>query len=1014
MKGELCIKSGYSFLSSTLKIEDIVDIAKINNYEYLCLMDKDVMFGTMEFYNACMANSIKPLIGVEFEVSNNTTLCLIAKDKEGYLGLCKLSSLVNVTKEKITIELLDEYKEHLIVVIPSYRGLKQLSKDEYVVVLDYYKQTFPYFFLGIEFYQNTELFKVNSYLRELDYKKVCFNNIVSKNREDLDNIAVLQAIKNNVVIGYSRNKDNLEYGYFLSDDEKRNNFTYEELKCCEEIVSLVDFSFSKEDLRIAKFNNEENFNSKLYLTKLAYKGLEKRNKDYLKDNRYVSRLEKELKVINEMGFSDYFLIVYDYVRFAKNKRILVGPGRGSAAGSLVSYVLGITNVDPIKYDLLFERFLNVERISMPDIDIDFQDNRRDEVVNYLKEKYGHDRVANIVTFSTLAARQVLRDCARVLGLSKQDIELLSKKAHRSGHTSLDKMMELSKEFREFILSDEKYQDVFDIAKSLEGLPRQTSLHAAGVVISSDKLENILPVIGDEKNLIVQYDMNYLENLGLLKMDLLGIRNLTIIDECLKEIKNIYDVNIDLNSIDYNDPKIYKLISEGKTSGIFQLESEGMKKTIKIVNPKNFDDVASIIALYRPGPRDFIEEFTLRKDGKIKVEYPDPCLKDILKPTYGIIVYQEQILQVATTFAGFSLAKADILRRAMSKKEESKMLALKEEFINGSINKGHSKEKAEEVFSLILKFASYGFNKAHTVSYSLIAIQMAYLKLYYSSIFFACVMESFAFGEKFSEYISEAKENGIHLKLPDVNHSDYGFKAINNHEISYGLSHIKGISSQFIKYILEETNVNIFKDYIDFVVRMSKYKLNENQVYLLIDAGALDTFGYNRATLKYNYPRIIKYADMISINNGTQLSFDFDLVEKPVIQIIEESAEKLSLENDALGYYISEFPLMKIRKKLSEQRYISRDNFTKYNNKNIKTVLMIKKNKVIKTKKNELMSITTMIDEFDSVSVIIFPSLYKKISSLLNVGSYVVVEGKVEIKENVSLIADSIKEFKLDK
>ena len=370
------------------------------------------------------------------------------------------------------------------------------------------------------------------------------------------------------------------------------------------------------------------------------------------------------------------------------------------------------------------------------------------------------------------------------------------------------------------------------------------------------------------------------------------------------------------------------------------------------------------------------------------------------------------MQIATTFAGFTLAKADILRRAMSKKEENKMLALKEEFVNGSVNKGHEEEKATEVFELILKFASYGFNKAHTVSYAMIAVQMAYLKLYYPSIFFACVMESFAFGEKFSEYISEAKENGIELTLPDVNHSEYGFVSISKDKISYGLSHIKGVSSQFVKAIIEESDVKLFDDYIDFVVRMSKYKLNENQIYLLIDAGALDSFGYNRATLKHNYPRVVKYAEMITINNGNQLSFDFDLVEKPVIQVIEESKEKLSLENDALGYYISEFPLKKIRNYLDKANYVSRNNFEKCDGKNIKTVLMIKKNKIIKTKKNELMSITTMMDEYDGVSVIIFPSLYKQISNLLNIGNYVIVEGKIEIKENVSLIANNVKEFKM--
>ena len=1012
MKGELCVKSGYTFLSSTLKIEDIINIAKNNNYDYLGLIDKNVMFGCMEFYNECVKNNIKPLIGVEIELSNNTLLCLLAKDNEGYLALVKLSSLVNTSKDKITIELLSNYKDHLIVIIPGYRGLKNINKDEYKIILDYYKDTFPYFYVGMEYYQNKELYKVNAYLRDLNYKKVYFNNIVSKDKYDLDNIDVLKAIKNNEVIGYSRNKENLTYNYFFSEDEKRNNFTYEELVLCDEIVNLINISFKKEGLKICKFSEDNDFNSKSYLTKLSYKGLEKRNKEFLRDNRYISRLEKELKVINEMGFADYFLIVYDYVRFAKKNNILVGPGRGSAAGSLVSYVLGITNVDPIKYDLLFERFLNVERISMPDIDIDFQDNRRDEVANYLKEKYGSSRVANIVTYSTLAAKQVLRDCARVVGLSKQDIELISKKAHRSGRATLKSMMELSTEFREFINSDDKYLDVYNIALSLEGLPRQTSIHAAGMVIANDSLDNILPVIGDERNLIVQYDMNYLENIGLLKMDLLGLRNLTIIDDCLKEIKRIYDVTVDLNSIDYNDPKIYKMIASGKTSGLFQLESEGMKKTIKIVNPTCFDDVASIIALYRPGPRDFIEEFTLRKNGNMKVVYPDKSLEEVLKPTYGIIVYQEQILQVATIFAGFSLAKADILRRAMSKKEEGKMLSLKEEFIKGSIAKGHSKEKAEEVFALILKFASYGFNKAHTVSYALIAIQMAYLKLYYPSIFFACVMESFAFGEKFGEYIKEAKDNGISLSLPDINHSAYGFVGVTKDKISYGLSHIKGISSQFVKNIIKESNEKQFSDYVNFIVRMSKYKLNENQIYLLIDSGALDGFGLTRATLKHNYNKICKYAEMITINSGTQLSFDFDLVEVPVIENVEESKEKLSLENEALGYYISEFPLERLRNWLNKNGFINCLLFGKYNNENIKSVLMIKKNKIIKTKKNELMSITTMIDEFGSISVVIFPSLYKQISSLLNAGNYLLVEGKVEIKENVSIIANSIKEFKV--
>ncbi len=1011
MEGELCLKTGYTFLSSTLKVDDIIMIAKQRGYKFLGIMDKNVMYGCMEFYNNCLKEHIKPLIGVEFDLDNSVTLCLIAKDYEGYLGLVKLSSFINDGKNnKLSLEMIKEYRNHFIVIVPGFRGLSKFSKEDCACFLDYYKETFPYFYIGMEYYENKDLYRFNSYLRELNCKKVYFNNIVSKDRKDLENIDVLKAIKNNEIIGYARNKEYIENGYFLSDDEKRNNFTYEEIENVKEIVSLVNLEFSKQPLKIAKYKEEEGFDSSAYLTKLAYKGLEKRNSAFIKDKKYVDRLEKELKVINEMGFANYFLIVYDYVKYAKTHDILVGPGRGSGAGSLVAYVLGITNVDPLKYDLLFERFLNVERISMPDIDIDFQDNRRDEVVLYLKEKYGYDRVANIVTFSTLAAKQVLRDCAKVMGLSKQDIELLSKKAHRSGHSSLKKMIELSKEFKDFIESDEKYLDVYNIALALEDLPRQTSLHAAGIIIANDSLVNILPIISDGKNLVVQYDMNYLEDLGLLKMDLLGIRNLTIIDECLKEIKKLYDVHIDLNNINYDDSKIYKMIAEGKTSGLFQLESEGMKKTIKIVNPQNFDDVASIIALFRPGPRDFIEEFTLRKNGKLKIEYIDPCLESILKPTYGIIVYQEQILQIATTFAGFSLAKADILRRAISKKEESKMIALKEEFIKGSINKGHSKEKANEVFSLILKFASYGFNKAHTICYALVAVQMAYLKLYYPAIFFACVMKSFAFGDKFSEYVSEAKENGIMLVLPDINHSDYAFKAISKDKISYGLSHIKGINSQFIKNIIEESNKVLFKDYIDFIVRMSKYKLNENQVYLLIDAGALDSFNLNRETLKYNYSKVLKYAQMISVQDDNQLRFDFELVDKPILEIKEESLEKLALEKEALGYYISEFPLEKKRNELKEKGYVSTRDLLKLNDKKVKMVLMIKRNKIIKTKKNELMSISSMIDEFDSVNVVIFPSLYKRISPLLNIGSYVMIEGKVEIKENRNVILDDLKEW----
>ena len=732
----------------------------------------------------------------------------------------------------------------------------------------------------------------------LDYKVISFNNIVSINDDDLEYIEILKAIEDNKVLGYVRKKDGYEYASFESEIQ----FNEVETTLIEEVVNKCNFKFDKPDLKLTKYENPLNIDSREYLTSLVYKGLEKRNKEYLKNPSYVNRVKYELDVIFEMGFADYFLIVYDYVKYAKEKGILVGPGRGSAAGSLVSYCLGITNVNPLEYDLLFERFLNKDRKTMPDIDVDFQDNRREEVVTYLKEKYGYNRVSNIVTFSTLSSKQVLRDCAKVLGLNKRDLDLISKKAHKCPfNASLKEMLEYSSEFKDFINSEDKYLDVYNMALKLENLPRQTSMHAAGIVLSNVDLNEIAPTFSNNgKDLIIQYDMNYIESLGLLKMDLLGIRNLTIIDECLKEIKRLYGVSVDLTKIDLRDYKLYKLLSDGKTSGIFQLESEGMRKTLKTVKPTSFIDVCNVLALYRPGPRDFIDEFTKRKNGEAKVLYVDDCLKDILSSTYGILVYQEQIIQVAQKFAGFSLSKADVLRRAMSKKEKEKMVAIEEEFITSSVENGFSKEKAKEVFELILKFASYGFNKAHSISYSLISMYMTYLKVYYPSVFFACTMEMFTFSEKFNEYLKESKDIGIELLLPSVNHSDFMFKSVSDKKILYGLAHLKGVNTLTVKQIIEEAKKEQFKDFSDFVLRMSKYKISENQYISLIDSGALDEFGLNRATYKHNLDKLIKYAEMFGYLKDGQMNFDFDVMDKPRIETIDEDDNKLELEKDVLG------------------------------------------------------------------------------------------------------------------
>lgn len=1009
MKAELCIKSGYSFLSSTLKVDDIIAYAKEKKYEAIALVDHNVMYGVKEFYDKCLINDIKPIIGIELDVED-FMICLLVKEEQGYKNIVKLSSYINSDRSiYLTIDDLKKYKEGLIAVIPSFRGIKSISKEKVITFFEKIKELYQEdFYLGKEIYNNTECLENNKYIDILDYKKVAFNNITAKMDSDLEYLEVLKAIGDNSVLGYARKKDGFEYASF----ESHVDFSEDELSFVKEIVDKCNFKFAKPDLKIAKYENPFGIESEEYLKNLVYKGLKKRNPDFFKNSIYLERANYELEVISNMGFADYFLIVYDYVKYAKEHGILVGPGRGSAAGSLVSYCLGITNINPVEYDLLFERFLNKDRITMPDIDIDFQDNRREEVVNYLKEKYGYNRVSNIVTFSTLSSKQALRDCAKVLGLGKRDLELISKKAHKCPYNAtLKEMIECSSEFKEFIYSEDKYLDVYNTALKIEDLPRQTSMHAAGVVLSSVDLDAIAPTFSNNgKDLIIQYDMNYVESLGLLKMDLLGIRNLTIIDNCLREIKRLYNVNVDLTKIDFTDKKLYKLLSDAKTSGIFQFESEGMRKTLKIVKPESFIDVCNVLALYRPGPRDFIPEFTKRKHKQTKIDYIDDSLKDILESTYGIIVYQEQILQVAQKFAGFSLSRADILRRAMSKKDKDKMMQLEEEFIQGSLNKGHKQEKAKEVYDLILRFASYGFNKAHSVSYAMISMYMTYLKIYYPSVFFACTMEMFTFSEKFNEYLKESKDIGIKVLLPSVNHSELIFKSINDKEILYGLAHIKGLTTLASKQIIEEANKELFNDFSDFVFRMSKYKLTLNQYNSLIDSGALDEFGLNRATCKCNLEKLLKYADMFGYLKDGQMNFDFDVMEKPAIEFVNEDINKLELEKEVLGYYISEFPLQRYRKRLQANKYVGLNAINKFDGKYIDFVGLLKTNKIIKTKKGELMDIATFVDEYGSVSAILFPKTYSEFSKILSIGKYYNLKGKVEIKETVSIIVDSMKEF----
>ena len=693
-----------------------------------------------------------------------------------------------------------------------------------------------------------------------------------------------------------------------------------------------------------------------------------------------------------MGFSDYFLIVSDYVRFAESVGILVGPGRGSAAGSLVSYLLKITKIDPLKYDLLFERFLNPSRKKMPDIDIDFMDTRRDEVINYLKEKYGKNKVSNIITFSTILAKQSLRDIGRIYNFKIHDIDLLSSRL-LNPKLSLRNSYKTSKVFKEIVDSDPYYLNIVSLASKIENLPRQSGMHAAGIILNNTPIEYSLPIIKDFQNsYITQYEMDDLQEQGFLKMDLLGLKNLTIISECVDLINDVYkDAKLDKFNIPFDDEKVFQLIQENKTMGIFQLESSGMKNAIKILKPSCFNDVVALLALFRPGPMDSIPTYARRKQGLEKINYISDDLKDILKETYGIIVYQEQIILIAQKMANFSLAKADIFRNAISKKNYNDIKQMQNDFINGALNNGYSNKVANDVFDHILKFASYGFNKSHSVAYSMIACQMAYLKAYYPLCFYQTILKfsNTTNDPKFLDYVDEMSSIGIHLAKPDINLSTDNF-LINQNNLLFPLSLIKGINKETIKGILDNRLKNgLYKDFLDFMLRTFQYKISETQYLKLIDSGALDCLNPSRATLKQAVSSYMQYALVINNDKG-QMSLDIDMLPPPILgKVNDDPIENLENEYDVLGIMLSNNPLKFKKDLLLKENVISISEAIKKDR--AKVCGIIKSIKIIQTKKQQPMAFIKIFDETKEMELTAFSDTYQDNISLIKKNNIVVFE-----------------------
>lgn len=933
------IKTDYSILSSMIKIDDLIN--KLSELKIsACAICDDNLFGVMEFYTKCKKNNIKPIIGLEIKL--DYIILLYAKNYHGYQNLCNINTLVS--KKELTIENLKNYLEDLVCILPY----------EYKDYLNDIKLYTDEVFIG---YCNNE--QRNS----IDGLKIFINKTLVINKEEEKYLKYLYKIK--------------DEEFELKNDVSLNkNVDVLDAKTTLYLSNLCNLEIPKRNDLLPVYNNDENFDEKRYLRDLCIYGLKKRLGGQLNE-KYLERLKYELEVIIKMGFCNYFLVVWDYVKYAKKNNIMVGPGRGSSASSLVSYCLGITDIDPIKYNLLFERFLNPNRVTMPDIDIDFDADKRQEVINYVINKYGKDNVSGIITFSNLLAKQVIRDIARIFEVGNFKTDNLLK--------NFDDKKDLKYQLnninvKRILENDKQLNEIYDISLHLEGLKRHTSIHAAGVIISNKKLSNYVPLyVNSDGTYLCGYTMNYIEELGLLKMDFLGLKNLTIIDRIMSKTKNIK-----FNEIPLDDKKTYDLFCSGDLDGVFQFESQGMRKFITELKPKTIDDLISAVALFRPGPMDNIPLFIARKNGKEKVTYLHEDLKEILESTYGIIIYQEQIMQIARKLAGFSYSEADELRRAMSKKKEDVLLSFKEKFINGSINKGYTKEIAEKVYNLILKFANYGFNKAHSVSYAIIGYKIAYLKVHYP-IYFECEILNNYIGivSKTKNALNECKRLGVEIISPKINISGCKY-IIKDEKLIYPLSLIKGIGNLTAKQIENERlNNGNFKSYLDFVKRT--YKLGKDVLKNIILSGALDGFGKTRKTLVENLEDAINYAELCS-------DLDESLVLKPEIKEYEEyTKEELTKHEIALfGFYISNHPTSKYIKDNS----ITTNKLDNYFDKNVTMTLYFERKREIDTKNNEKMMFINASDSFGMIELVMFPKTYNKFFNI-PVPSVYKITGKVE-------------------
>lgn len=949
----LQVKTSYSMLSSLCHIDKLVKRAKELEYTYLAITDIDNMFGVMEFYYECKNNDIKPIIGLELSIFDNKKILLYAMNNQGYLNLVKLTTLVS--ERSINKEDLIKYKDNLILIIPY-----EYYDEEIYNIYDKKYIGFSYMRDGLK----------------LGKDKVYINNVLYINKDDYKYLDYLYMVRDGSTLGST--VLNTHIGHHLQSKEELTDYVgFDTYDVMDEIGSLCDVQIGYIPSLLPVY--DKNIDAYSFLKNLCYKGLNKRLNGNI-DRKYQERLDYELDVINKMGFCNYFLIVYDYVKYAKQNDILVGPGRGSAAGSLVSYSIGITDIDPLEYGLLFERFLNPSRVTMPDIDIDFDAERRGEVIDYVINKYGEKKVAGIVTFNTFGSKQVVRDVGRVLNINIRLIDEITKQLGSSLIGSYNENDKLKK----LINSSNDLRKLYDIALHLENLPRHISIHAAGIVICNKDIDEVLPLYKSQLGMyLCAYSMNYLEPLGLLKMDFLGLSNLSVISNLIKEIREKEKLNITFSNIPLNDTKTLDVFKTGSTDGIFQFESFGMKTFLNKLQISSFEDITLAIALYRPGPMESIDEFIKVRNGSKKIEYITKELEPILKSTYGVIVYQEQIMQIARVLAGYSLSEADNLRRAMSKKKEEILNSERPKFIRGCINNGYSEEASSRIYDLILKFANYGFNRSHSVCYAVISYKMAFLKTYFYKYFITNLLSSVISNENRTRiYICEMRSKNIKLLPPDINESTNKYIAFPTY-IRSPLTIIKNIGVSVSNEIINERDKGKFLGFIDFIVRMYSPSVNRKVLLNLINAGVFTD--YNNKTLINNLEKIITYAEL-SKNSGSVKP------EVPEITIYEEYPKEILLNKElqTFGFYLTDSPVSKYKK----ANDINTSHINSLFDKRIHIILSIDSIREITTKNNDVMAFVTGIDEYGSASLILFPDIYKDYLDLVKT-DIVRVYGRVE-------------------